>query len=308
MAKKEGGNRIKTAHIVVAALMIIAIVFLVTRKPTVTGFAAITKETENKDTLNLVVNESKNISWTLKNPGSIKSLAASGEISRNGSAKVYIKKGDEKRLIFDSTRQLFDVNIMVLPDYKKIIPGDDLLIEITLFNLKGFGSFSVDVKYSIKTQDDKVVAAEQENVIVETQAKFVRKLIIPSDFRPGTYKAYVEVNTPDGLAGTSTDSFEVLGESPKRDGALQYYALAVVALLVLVGIIFLVSGILRRFKAKRDALEIKGREPGEKIAKVEKEISALEQAFKAKLLSQKSYDKEKARMEDELRKLRKNPK
>ncbi|MBI2108021.1 hypothetical protein HYT54_02740 [Candidatus Woesearchaeota archaeon] len=305
MAKKESGNRIKTAHIAVAVLIVLAVVLLASRKPTVTGFAAITKETDNKDNLNLVVNESRNMSWTLKNPGNIKSLAASGEISRNGSAKVYIKKGDEKKLIFDSTRQLFDVNIMVLPDYKKIVPGGDLLIEITLFNLRGFGSFGVDVKYSIKTQDDRIVAAEQENVIVETQAKFVRKLIIPSDFRPGTYNAYVEVNTPDGLAGTSTDLFEVLGEVPRGTESLQYYALAVVALLVLIGIIFLVSGILRKLRSKREVLEIKGREPGEKIAKVEKEISALEQAFKEKLISQKSYDKEKARMEDELRKLRK---
>ncbi|MBI2661273.1 hypothetical protein HYX09_03315, partial [Candidatus Woesearchaeota archaeon] len=108
MAKKESGNRIKTAHIAVAVLIVLAVVLLASRKPTVTGFAAITKETENKDNLNLVVNESRNMSWTLKNPGNIKSLAASGEISRNGSAKVYIKKGDEKKLIFDSTRQLFD--------------------------------------------------------------------------------------------------------------------------------------------------------------------------------------------------------
>ena len=209
-SKKRGSkNKKLNIAIILAVIVIIALALVILKKPSITGFAVITKETTYDDNLNLVVNESKNIVWNLRNPGDLKLIRATGAISRDGSAKVYIENDNEKLLIFDSTKQLFDVNVEVLPDYKKIFQGDELLIQIILFNLRGFGSVDVNVRYSIKDANGNIIATEEEVVAVETQAKFVRKLLIPSDLKSGTYVAFVEVKTPDGLIGTSSDLFEV---------------------------------------------------------------------------------------------------
>ena len=202
-------KKIKKGGIALIILVIIALGFFILKKPAITGFAVVTKETAYSDELNLEVNESKEVAWFLKNPGDLKSIKLAGAISKNASAKVYIEKGNERYLIFDNTKQLFDVNVQVLPDYKSIAQGDELLIQIILFNLRGYGGANVSVKYSIKNSIGNLIATEEETVFVETQAKFARKLLIPSDLRPGNYITFVEVKTPEGMIGTSSDSFEV---------------------------------------------------------------------------------------------------
>ncbi len=298
--KKRKGDKRKII-IILAAIIIIILGMNILKKPSITGFTAITKETIYSDDLNLVVNESGSAVWNLRNPGNLGAVKATGAISRNGSAKVYIEKDDERVLIFDSTKQLFDVNVEVLPDYKKIFQGDELLIQIVLFNLRGFGSANVEVKYSIKDLIGNVIAAEEEMIEVETQAKFVRKLLIPLDLSPGTYTAFVEVRTPDGLVGTSSDSFEV---NPKYEKAypveLKFLVLGLIGVIILVGLIIFIRNARRELKKK----DLKGKAPREKRQKFGKQLKALESAYKSKFISEASYKKSKKRLEKELKKLK----
>ena len=254
--------------------------------------------------MNLRVNESGSAVWNLRNPGKLGAIKATGAISRNGSAKVYLQKDDEKLLIFDSTKQLFDVNVQVLPDYKKILQGDELLIQIILFNLRGFGSADVDVKYSIKDAIGNIIAAQEETVNVETQAKFIRKLLIPTDLRPGNYVAFVEVRTPDGLIGTSSDSFEVSAKYGKVYPMEARIGLALAAVIVLLVIIVFARNVLRGLKKKKEIVELKEKAPEEKIQKLKKELKALEQAYKSKMISEASYKSGKVRIEKELKRLK----
>ena len=302
MPKKREKNRISIAVVLVAVL--IASGVLIFKKPSITGYAVLTEEKTYEDSLNLVVNESKKVVWSLRNPGDLKTIKATGAISKNGTAKVYVEKDNEKVLIFDSTHILFDVNVQVLPDYKKIFQGEELLIQIVLFNLKGFGSSDVNVKYSIKDPNGNLVAAEEETVNVETQAKFVRKLLIPSDLKPGAYVAFVEVTTPDGLVGSSSDLFEVAARfEQKYPWQFKYYALGLAGILALfIGIIFLLKS-LDKLKKKRKAIEFEQKVPEEKAQKLEKELAALEGAFKSGLISEESYSKDKERIEKQLGRL-----
>ena len=52
------------------------------------------------------------------------------------------------------------------------------------------------------------MASEHETLAVETQAKFTRSLLVPSDLVPGNYVALVKVTYADSV-GTSSDIFEV---------------------------------------------------------------------------------------------------
>ncbi|MEK6876543.1 MAG: hypothetical protein AABX63_03970, partial [Nanoarchaeota archaeon] len=207
-------------------------------------------------------------------------------------------------LLFDSTKQLFDVNVEVLPDYKKIFQGDELLIQIVLFNLRGFGSADVNVKYSIKDPNGNLIATEEEIVTVETQAKFVRKLLIPPDLKSGTYVAFVEVTTPDGLVGTSSDSFEVKAKFEEKSQFDRYYLYGIVGMLILAVAVILSLHLYRKLKSKKHIEELKEKIPAEKVQKLEKELAALESAYKSQFISEESYKRDKERLEKEMQRLK----
>src|SRR3989338_5665219 len=167
--------------IVFAIVVLMVLGSYVFKKPIITGRVTEGGETIFNENLNLQANESGTYEWDVKNPESIKSLKMSGSVSSNGSAKVYIEKNGTRQLLFDSSKQLFDVDVYVLQEYKKVTQGDEILIQIVLFNLRGFGKGDVDVEYSVKDSRGNLIADEKESVYVETQAKFVRKLLIPAE-------------------------------------------------------------------------------------------------------------------------------
>ena len=283
--------------VIILVMLIISIVLLsVLSSKKVQG-----KETIYSENLNIKTSESGAYEWNVKNPGSIKSLKATGSVTSNGTAKVYIEKNGTKYLLFDSTKQLFDVNVNVLPEYKKIFQGDEILLQITLLNLRGFGSGNINVKYFIKDPKGNLIAAEEEKIFVETQAKFIRKLIIPTEIQPGPYIAFVEAST-NVVVGSGSDTFEVIAkyEVPYFQ-QLKFYIIGFAALVALaIFFIFANYGILK-LKKKKAITELKEKIPLEKVGKLEKELKALEEARKSGFISIESYLKEKTRIEEKLR-------
>lgn len=299
-------------NIVIFLIVIIILGIFIFKKPSessitgkVTG-KVVSEEAVFSENLNLQVNESGTYEWQIKNPGNIKSLKATGSASANGTARVFIEKNGTRYLLFDSTRQLFDVNIHVLPEYKKVLQGNEILIQNILFNLRGFGAGDVNVMYSIKDQRGNIIAAEEEMVFIETQAKFIRKLEIPPELKPGTYTAFVEAFVNGTTVGSGSDSFEVMAkEAYKYPPKLRQYFIGFAGLIAFVIIFVLITYRLGALKRKRRITELKERVPIERVQKLEKELKALEEGYKAKLISEESYKKEKARIENQLQKLRK---
>ena len=292
---KKQGMRMLAPALIIA---IIILGFIIFKKPAITGKVISGPESIYSENLNVKMNESGTYEWNVKNPGSIKSLKATGSVTANGTAKVYIEKNGTKYAIFDSTKQLFDVNVNVLPDYKKIVPGGEILMQIALLNLRGFGSGNISVKYSIKDQKGNLVASQQESVYVETQAKFVRKLIMPADIKPGTYIAFVEAST-NIVVGTGSDTFEVIGEYT-YPAELKYYLIGF-ATLVALSIIFVLAVYgLNALKKKKGIAELKEKTAAEKIEKLETELKALEDARNAGFISEESYQKDKKRLEEKI--------
>ena len=297
-------GRQNIAKIAFILIVIIILGIFIFKKPTVTGRVVQGEEAVFSENLNLQVNESGTYEWKVKNPGDIKSLKATGSVSSNGTARVYIEKNGEKQLLFDSTKQVFDVDIHVLPEYKKIFQGDEVLIQIVLFNLRGFGSGNVSVKYSIKDSRGNLIASEEEVIFVETRAEFVRKLEIPPELKPGTYIAFVEVFT-NVVIGSGSDSFEVKSKYQfKYPQELKYYIIGFIAVIVFVIIFISVMYRLGILKKKQKIAEIKEKIPLEKIEKLEKELKALEEAYKSNFISEESYKRDKERIEKKLQKSR----
>ena len=81
-------------------LLLITSLFLF--KPEISGYVVLTQEKTYDDNLNLAINKSTDYIWTLKNPGKLKSIKATGSVTGNGTVKIYIEKGGEKYLIYQN--------------------------------------------------------------------------------------------------------------------------------------------------------------------------------------------------------------
>ena len=298
--KRKFDNRL--LFLIIAIIILSALIF---KKPAVTGQAILGKQTAYSDDLSLKISESGTYEWQVKNPGNIKSLKATVSVTSNGTARVYIENNGTRQLIFDSSKQLFDVDIHVLPEYKKVMQGDKILIQNVLFNLRGFGAGNINVRYSVKDSKGNVVAVEEESVYIETQAKFIRELIIPPEIKSGTYTAFVEAFTNSTSLGTGSDTFEVRGEKSPFYQQLKFYIAAMAAVVALA--IALIFGVheYQLLKKRKEIEEIKEKETEERIRKMEGELKALEEAYKSGFISEETYNKEKKRIEERLEALRK---
>lgn len=275
------------------------------KKPSITGKVVEGKETIFSDNLNLQANESGTYEWQVKNPGIIKSLKASGSVTPNGTARVYIEHNGTRQLLFDSSKQLFDISISVLPEYKTISPGGEILVQIALFNVRGFGGGNVNVNYAIQDAKGNLIASEEESVFVETQAKFIRKLIIPGEIKPAVYYAFVKVSTNSTILGTGSDTFEVKSTSTAPPFDIKRYVAGFAAFAVLIALFAIGTQRYKTIRKKRQIAELEGKAHLEKTENLEKELKALEDAHVSKFISDESYAKEKARIEAELGKTRK---
>lgn len=283
------------------AIWIIAIAVLAItlfKEPSITG-KVVQEETVFSENLNLQIDESGAYEWVVKNPGTIKSLKATGSVTSNGTARVFIEKNGTRYTLFDSTTQLFDINIHVLPEYKKIFQGDEILIQIELTNLRGFGAGNVDVTYSIRDSKENTLASEQESTFVETRAAFVRKLLIPAEVKAGTYVAFVEVSTNSTALGSGSDTFEVRAKFEEFGfRQLKNYIIGVAAAIALV-IAFVIGSYLHKAsKKKKEISEFREKAPLEKMAKLQEELKALEMAYKSGFISKESYEKDRKRIEE----------
>ena len=295
--KNKKYNRI----LIISSVILAMLAILILNKPAITGKVVLGKETIYSENLNLQVNESGDYEWQVKNPGSIKSLKATGAVSANGTAKVYIEKNGTRTLLFDSTKQLFDVDIRVLPEYKKIMQGEKILIQNILFNLRGFGAGNVNVKYSIKDNKGNVIATQEESVYIETQAKFIRELVIPEEIKSGSYVAFVEATSNGTIVGTGSDTFEVTSKSEEPYyRQLKYYLIGISALVAFVILLLLGIQSYNALKKKKKIAELEKKAPLEKIAKLESELKALESAYNAGFISKESYEKDRKRIEEKL--------
>ena len=229
------------------------------------------------------------------------------------TGEIKLKSGSLEKIInaiieVESAKPLFDVDVEVLPEYKSVFPGNEVLVEVSLFNVRGFGRVDVSLEYAIKDFQGNLIAAEHETVAVETQAKFVRELLVPTDIVPGAYVASVKVIFEDSV-GISSDVFEVKAKT------IRLYPIAIKDLTtqLLIGILAVVAVsifLVYRYMPRRKPIpktmeeETKIIKAEGRVQKLDKELEAMDKAFKSGLISEESYLKSKERIVKEINKLR----
>ena len=250
----------------------------------------------------LAATESNNYTIEMGQEANVTSLAITGSVSQNGTARVYIEDQDGKKLVFDSKRPLFDVNVMVLPEYKSVPPGSEIVIEVSAFNLRGFGRIDALIEYSIKNKQGRTLGSKTENAAIETKAKFIRNLAVSDDIQPGTYLAFVSVNVGNSSLGSSSDSFEIKEMEKKlekqEDFILNTSLVAMILILVSIITFYWFSK-----KGKEDShAQIK-----QKTESIRKKLKSLEKAHNMGSISKETYEKSKKALEQEIMELENKP-
>ena len=229
-------------------------------------------------------------------------------------AKIALKSPSTQKEIptiieVDSAEPLFDVDVEVLSVSKKVFPGNEVLLEVNLFNVRGFGRVDVVVEYAVKDLQGNLIASEHETLAVETQSKFTRSLTIPTSLRPGNYVAFAKVTYADSV-GTSSDLFEVTAKTirlyPIQIKDYRTILIAAIGIVILTAIvIFSVrSGYLRKKAPKTKTEEAKQLQTEDKSQKLRKELEALEAAHTSGLISEVSYQKSRERIQSKLSRLK----
>ena len=144
----------------------------------------------------------------------------------------------EKELLvvveIESPEALFDVEIEIPRRYLEVFPGDEILGEITLYNLGELGKVDAVVEYIIKDENNKVVTTASDTIAVETRTSFIKSILIPKNVKYGRHLFYIRV-TYDSKVASASVFFEVVetGISEKE----KLYIISIIFLIVLLSIV-----------------------------------------------------------------------
>lgn len=142
---------------------------------------------------------------------------------------------------------LLDVSILIPEKYRKLLPGERVLGEISLINIKKIGLIPVEVNYQLQDADGNVLLQFYETKTVENEFTYIKELELPDDLKPGYYMFFIQVTYEDDIA-LAGYPFEVISEEPSAlVGLAAFFADAKVLKIVLPimgGLIFVIIVIL----------------------------------------------------------------
>ena len=97
------GNKNNIWRFAGVSILLIAVALIIIRQPAITGFATAAGGAPSySDNLNIETSENREVVWNVTNPGELSSIRATGKVTKQGSAKLYVQQGKKRFLILDS--------------------------------------------------------------------------------------------------------------------------------------------------------------------------------------------------------------
>jgi len=149
---------------------------------------------------------------------------------------------------------LFDAILIIDPDSKKIVAGQDLKTKISIKNLR-YNQYTVAVRYMIKDLNNEIIYEETETLNLDKDITIEKVLKIPEDINGGFYVAVVEVLQDNEIGAISSDIFEVV-EKIKIEDIASFIIFKTLLYGVLIILILVVLGTLRFFVIKSKKIKI----------------------------------------------------
>lgn len=135
-----------------------------------------------------------------------------------GNIKIYDKESEKRiPIIFEieSKDVFFDGNLEIPAKFSNIHPGEQMTVQLDVFDLLsgggtsgGLGSSSVDVEYSVHDLYGNKLISEKENFVIDKKATISKTITFPEDINEGQYVFSAVINYKSSI-GVATDLFTV---------------------------------------------------------------------------------------------------
>ncbi|MFH1311373.1 MAG: hypothetical protein ABIH65_03125 [Nanoarchaeota archaeon] len=131
-----------------------------------------------------------------------------GKIIVNGDG---IKKEVLVAVNIESKIKLFDIEIKIPSGYEQVAPGEDILLDVKVYNLGEVGKVDARIVYLIKDKEDNFITSSEDTFAIETQASFTKTINIPRNTPFGKYIISASINYDEHVAISSL-FFEITEE------------------------------------------------------------------------------------------------
>jgi hypothetical protein len=258
--------------------------------------------------------ETKEITLTFYSTSDTPPDVYTGKIILTNEEKVE----KEINVIFEvkSKKVLFDVSLDIPSQFKELFAGQEILTQLTLFNLGDTDKVDAKIIFLIKDFNGNTLASKEELVAVETQASLSIKILLPNNLEEGVYTIIAKVIYGDSV-GTSSDIFHIITEKKSSEFPLPIY-LIIFGVIIILLIIILFEFYQRKMKKSFSNYDKKIKKSSKEIKKQEKEtikankkdqelkskIDILTKAYKEKHISKQAFEKSKKRIQEARKKLK----
>lgn len=144
----------------------------------------------------------------------------------------------------ETEKALFDVNMDIPMQYKRIKKGQDLRVQITLFNVME-NKVDVYVTYLIKDLKGNLLLEESETFMVDRQKSYTKKFYTRK-LRSGNYVAVIEVRYANSYA-VSSQMFEIQEEKAIISETVRELSIIIIGCFFITGLALI---LISRFKIK----------------------------------------------------------
>jgi len=159
---------------------------------------------------NLEQGKSKTLSLEFYAPSDAKPLVYFGEILIDSGYGI---KRINVILRIREIKSLFALSVDVLPEYKKVYAGENVIAEINVENIGLDKNAELDIAYSIRDiTGKKIVESRKEHFVIEKSysvKKFKGEFRLSDKIEPGTYIVLGEISY-NGYTINAYDSFDVI--------------------------------------------------------------------------------------------------
>lgn len=171
-------------------------------------------------------------------------------------AETLSKKNKTEKIpvvfVVNSETKIFDVSLQVLPEYKRVYPGESVYAQIDLYNL-GSTQDPIDVKlvYMLQDYNGVIISKGSESIAVHTKMSSIKNLIVPLGTKSGNYLFNVNA-TYEGYDIYASDSFMVQQlRFPQLNMDNLFWLYILLALLILILVILYIIRERRNHKKRR---------------------------------------------------------
>lgn len=103
----------------------------------------------------------------------------------------------------ESKKPLFDVKLEIPKNYQTVLPGEEIYVNVKIYNLGKEGRVDIKAEYTIRDESNNIIISDEETLAIETQASFVKMFQLPLDIKYGTYIFYIKTTYNGEVASAS---------------------------------------------------------------------------------------------------------